>query len=150
MVLLASHQLFSYKDTNSVTGVLTNEDKRHSKTCCSGCREKGFRPPPGLDFGWLHSTGQEMQLIQQHCLCSCCHGCVCKSNKALCYISKAGWMGHVLLGTSSCLLQGTGMFLCVEMALLWFPSPPLLPVAGAASSPQSVLLWGACWRRQPG
>lgn len=31
---------------------------------------------------------------------------------------KAGWTGHALPGTSSCLLQGTGMLLCVEMALL--------------------------------
>lgn len=51
----------------------------------------------------------------------------------LCCASEAGWMGHVLLGTSSCLLQGRGMFLCVEMAQLSFPSPPLLPVSMAAS-----------------
>lgn len=31
---------------------------------------------------------------------------------------KAGWTGHALPGTSSCLLRGTGMLLCVAMALL--------------------------------
>lgn len=100
-----------------MTGVLMNGDK---EPCCAGWSEGQSQTSPGLDFRWLHSQDGSCSSPSSMDSARVAKLAYMGSNKAHAphYVNKAGWTGHALQGTSFCLLRGTGIFLCVETALL--------------------------------
>lgn len=133
LLAVLSQRLCCYEVTDSVIGVLTNGDGFLASLLW--LEGEGARPSSGLVWvASLPGTGAGVHQAVPTPLTLLGYMCGSNEARALRCAGSSGWMGQALLGTSSCLLQGTGMFLCVEMALLWFPSPPLPPVEMAASS----------------